>query len=149
MKICFVVSSGGHLSQVYNLKAWWERYDHFWVTFKKNDAVSVLKNEKTYYAFHPTNRNIINLVRNAFLAIKVLYKERPDLIFSTGAGIAIPFFYIGKLFGARLIYLEVYDRIDSPTLTGKIVYPITDKFLVQWNEQKRFYSKAELWGQAI
>lgn len=149
LKICFPVSSGGHLTQIYALKQWWNLFDRFWVTFNKADAKSLLKNEKTIFCFYPTNRHVINLMKNTILAFSVLWKERPDVIVSTGAAIAIPFFYIGKLFGCKLIYIEVYDRIDSPTLTGKIVYPVTDKFLVQWEEQKKYYPKGELWGQAI
>lgn len=54
----------------------------------------------------------------------------------------MPFFYLGKLFRAKLIYIEVFDRIDKPTLTGKLVYPIADKFIVQWDEMKKVYPKA-------
>ena len=64
------------------------------------------------------------------------------MIISTGAAVAIPFFYIGKLFGVKLIYIEVFDRIDKPTITGKLVYPITDAFVVEWEEMKRAYPKA-------
>ena len=149
VKICIVCSSGGHLMQAYNLKPWWEKYDRFWVTFRKEDAVSILRGERVRYAFFPTNRNVKNLIKNVFIAVGILVKERPDIIFSTGAGIAVPFFYVAKLLGTKLVYLEVYDRIDSPTLTGKLVYPITKKFLVQWKELKKFYPKAEFWGQAI
>lgn len=149
MKICLVCSSGGHLSQITSLKTWWLKYNRFWVTFNKEDANSLLRGEKVYYAFYPTNRNLLNLLRNTILALKILIKEKPDLLFSTGAGVAIPFFYLAKFFGAKLIYLEVYDRIDGKTLTGMAVYPIVDKFLIQWEEQKKFYPKAELWGQAI
>ena len=105
------------------------------------DANSLLKDEKKYYCHYPTNRNIKNLIKNTFLAIKVLKKEKPDLIISTGAAVAVPFFYIGKLFGAKTVYIEVFDRIDKPTLTGKMVYPITDKFIVQWEEMKKVYKK--------
>ena len=149
IKLCLVCSSGGHLSQIMNLKPWWENYNRFWVTFQKEDAISLLQNEKVYYAFHPTNRNIKNLLKNTFLSLYIISKERPNLVFSTGAGLAVPFFYISKLFGGKLIYLEVYDRIDSPTITGKLVYPIVNKFLVQWEEQKKYYPKSECWGQAI
>ena len=51
-------------------------------------------------------------------------------------------FYLGKLFGAKLVYIEVFDRIDKPTMTGKMVYPIVDRFIVQWEEMKRVYPKA-------
>lgn len=149
MRICIVSSSGGHLLQLYVLKQWWQKYDHFWVTFKKEDAVSLLKDEKVYWAYFPTNRNIKNLVRNMFIAWKILKREKPDIIISAGAGVAVPFFYLGKLFGCKLIYMEVFDRIDSPTLTGRLVYPFTDKFLVQWEEQKAFYPKGEYWGQVF
>ena len=69
-------------------------------------------------------------------------KEKPDLIISCGAAVAVPFFYIGKMMGAKLVYIEVFDRIDKPTMTGKMVYPIVDKFVVQWEEQKKVYPKA-------
>lgn len=149
MKICLATSSGGHLTQLYALKPWWEKHERFWITFNKEDARSILKSEKTYWAYYPTNRNIKNLFKNLFLAWRVLRKERPDIIISTGAGVAVPFFWLGKLFGCKLIYMEVFDRIDSPTLTGRLVYYLTDKFLVQWEEQKRFYPKGERWGSVF
>jgi UDP-N-acetylglucosamine:LPS N-acetylglucosamine transferase len=142
MKVCLVTSSGGHLTHLMQLKNWWLNKDRFWVTFPKEDAKSLLKNERKYWCHYPTNRSIKNLIKNLFVAFKVLYNERPDIIISSGAGPAVPFFYIGKLFGAKVIYIEVYDRITSPTLTGKLVYPICDKFIVQWEEQKKFYPKA-------
>ncbi len=101
MKVALVGSSGGHLTHLYLLKKFWEKEDRFWVTFDKEDARSILKNERKYNAYFPTNRNIINLVRNTFLAIKILFKERPDVIISSGAAVAVPFFYLGKLFGAK------------------------------------------------
>lgn len=146
MKICFITSSGGHLTHLIQLKRWWEDKERFWVTFDKEDARSILKEEKKYWCYFPTNRNIKNLVKNTFLAMKILKKERPDVIISTGAAPAIPFFYLGKLFGSKVIYIEVYDRIDKPTITGKLVYPISDLFIIQWEEQKKFYPKGEMLG---
>ena len=142
IKVCLVGSSGGHLTHLYMLKPFWKDKDRFWVTFDKEDALSILKDEKMYPCHYPTNRNIKNLIKNTILAIKVLRKERPDLIISSGAAVAVPFFYIGKILGAKLIYIEVFDRIDKPTLTGKMVYPITDRFIVQWEEMKKVYKKA-------
>ncbi len=142
MKVCLVGSSGGHLAHLYMLKKFWHDKERFWVTFDKEDARSLLKDEKMYSCYYPTNRNIKNLIRNTVLAVKVLRKEHPDLIISSGAAVSVPFFYLGKLFGAKLIYIEVFDRIDKPTLSGRLVYPITDKFIVQWEEQKKVYKKA-------
>ena len=142
MKVCLVGSSGGHLAHLYMLKDFWKDKDRFWVTFDKEDARSILKNEKVISCYYPTNRNIKNLIKNTFLAIRILLKEKPDLIISSGAAVAVPFFYIGKILGAKLIYIEVFDRIDKPTVTGKLVYTIADKFIVQWEEQKKVYPKA-------
>lgn len=142
MKVCLVGSSGGHLTHLYMLKPFWENKERFWVTFDKEDARSLLEKEKMYPCYFPTNRNIKNLIRNTGVAWKVLRKEKPDVIISSGAAVAVPFFYLGKLLGAKVIYIEVFDRINKSTLTGKLVYPITDRFIVQWEEMKKVYRKA-------
>ena len=143
IKICFVGSSGGHLAHLYMLKPFWEKYrNRFWVTFYKEDVKNLLKNEKVYPCYYPTNRSIKALCINTGLALKVLFKEKPDLIISSGAAVAVPFFYIGKLLGAKLVYIEVFDRVRKATVTGKMVYPIADRFIVQWEEQKKIYPKA-------
>jgi len=142
MKVCLVCSSGGHLTHLYLLKEFWKNEERFWVTFDKPDAQSILKDETLYPCCFPTNRNVNNLIKNTFLAFKILRKERPDVIISSGAAIAVPFFYLGKLFKAKTVYIEVFDRIDEPTMTGKLVYPVTDKFIVQWKEMEKIYPKS-------
>ena len=142
IKVCLVGSSGGHLTHLYMLKPFWRNKNRFWVTFDKEDARSLLEGEKVYPCYFPTNRSIKALIKNTKIAWDVLHKEKPDLIISCGAAVAVPFFYIGKMMGAKLVYIEVFDRIDKPTMTGKMVYPIVDKFVVQWEEQKKVYPKA-------
>ena len=92
LKICLVGSSGGHLTHLYMLKPFWKEKNRFWVTFDKEDAKSILDGEKMYPCYYPTNRNVKNLIRNTFLAIKILKRDRPDLIISSGAAVAVPFF---------------------------------------------------------
>lgn len=94
MKVCLVGSSGGHLTHLHMLKPFWKDKERFWVTFDKKDARSKLKNEKMYACHYPTNRNLKNLIKNTILAAKVLKKERPDLIISSGAAVAVPFFIL-------------------------------------------------------
>ncbi|HEY3523249.1 MAG TPA: PssD/Cps14F family polysaccharide biosynthesis glycosyltransferase [Candidatus Limnocylindrales bacterium] len=149
VRVALVGSSGGHLLHLHVLAPFWRRYDRFWVTFRTADAESRLKGERVHWCFHPTNRNVPNLVRNTLLAIAVLVRERPTHIVSTGAAVAVPFFWLGRLFGATTIYLEVIDRIDSPTLTGRLVAPVTSRFLVQWPEQLRLYPGATLVGPIL
>lgn len=142
MKVCLIGSSGGHLTHLYMLKPFWQDKERFWVTFNKEDANSILEGEQVYHCYYPTNRSLKALLINTRLAWKVLRKERPDVIVSSGAAVAVPFFYLGKLFGMKTIYIEVFDRIDKPTMTGKMVYPVTDRFIVQWEEMKQVYKKA-------
>lgn len=149
MKVCLVGSSGGHLTHLYMLKHFWKDKERFWVTFDKEDARSLLKEEKVYPCYYPTNRSVKALVKNTFIAWNILKREKPDIIISSGAAVAVPFFYLGKMFGAKLIYIEVYDRIDMPTITGKLLYPIVDEFIIQWEEQRKFYPKAKLLGGII
>ncbi len=142
MKICLVGSSGGHLAHLYMLKPFWSKHDRFWVTFDKEDAHSLLIDERMIPCYHPTNRSLKGLIINTRLAWKVLRKERPDIIISSGAASAVPFFYLGKLMGAKTIYIEVFDRIDRSTLSGRLSYLVADKFIVQWEDMKKIYPKA-------
>jgi beta-1,4-N-acetylglucosaminyltransferase len=149
VKVLLVCSSGGHLTQLYRLKPWWFEHERMWVTFEKADARSLLADEKVTWAFHPTTRNIPNLVRNLRLALRLMPRYRPDVIVSSGAGVALPFFLLGRLLRSRTVYLEVYDRIDSGTLTGRLCYPIADLFLLQWDEQRRCYPKGTVVGRLL
>lgn len=141
-----VSSSGGHLAQLLRLRPWWEEHDRHWVTFRTDDATSKLAGESVTWAHHPTTRNIPNLVRNSGLALRTLTTWRPDVVVSTGAGVAVPFFWLHRFVGATTVYLEVFDRIETPTLTGRLCHPVADLFLVQWPEQQRLYRSSVLLG---
>ncbi len=146
MKVMLVCSAGGHLSQLYQLRPWWERHERVWVTFPGTHADALLAGEKMIPAFHPTTRNIPNAVRNLGLAVRALRAERPDVLVSDGAGVAFPFFLAGRVLGVRTVYLEVYDRISRPTLTGRLCYPFADLFALQWPEQAANYPRGEVIG---
>ena len=142
LKICFVCSSGGHLAHLYMLKPFWQDKERFWATFDKEDTRSMLQGEKIYPVYYPSNRSIKALIINTYRAVKILRRERPDIIISSGAAPAVPFFWIGKLMGTSTIYIEVFDCIDRATITGRLCYPVTDKFIVEWEEMKKLYPKS-------
>lgn len=149
MKIALIGSSGGHLHHLWLLKQIWEKHDRYWVTFNKLDATSLLANEQVFFCHYPTNRNIINLIKNYFLAKRILIKEKPDLIISSGAAVAYPFFKLAKKMDIKTVFIEVYDRIDNPTLTGRLVYKYSDLFIVQWPELLVHYPRAKYIGGII
>jgi beta-1,4-N-acetylglucosaminyltransferase len=142
-KILLVCSAGGHLLELLALqRAVWSKYDRAWVTLRQVDSECLLKGEKVYYAFGPTNRNFLNLVKNFAYAFRVLMAERPTCVISSGAGIAIPFLYLGRILRARTIYLESFARFSGLSLTGRVVYPVTRDFLVQSPEAAARFPKA-------
>jgi UDP-N-acetylglucosamine:LPS N-acetylglucosamine transferase len=149
MRVLLVCSSGGHLIQLHNLKPWWERHDHMWVTFRKLDSTSLLAGERVAWAHHPTTRNLRNLVRNLLLAWRLLRSYRPDVVVSSGAGVAFPFFLLARLLGRKTVYVEVYDRVDSATMTGRLCYPLSNLFLLQWEEQRGSYPKGVVIGSLL
>lgn len=142
-RILLVGSSGGHLAQLLRLRPWWSRHPRAWVTFETADAVGALRDEDDVtWAFHPTTRNLPNLLRNTRQAITVMRRFRPTVVVSTGAASAFPYFMLSRVFRAQTVFIEVFDRIDSPTLTGRLVSPVTDLMLVQWPEQTVLYDDA-------
>ena len=113
MKVLFVCSSGGHLAQLHDLEPWWQHHERGWVTFDSVDATSLLVGERVIWAHHPTTRNLMNALRNLRLAFRLLRRDRPDVVISDGAGVAVPFFLVAKALRIATVYVEVYDRIDS------------------------------------
>ena len=148
-RIVLVGSSGGHLAQLLRLRPWWEPHERLWITFPTQDSKSLLVGESVIWAHHPTTRNLPNAVRNLALAWKTLRRHRPHIVVSAGAGVAFPFFLVARLLGARTVYVEVYDRIDLPTMTGRLCYPLSDVFMLQWPQQRRFYPRGELVGPLL
>jgi len=149
MRVLLGCSPGGHLRQLYVLKPWWSDHEREWITFPTEDALTLLADEKVTHAHHPTTRNIPNLLRNFVLVFGLLRRFRPDVVVSTGAAIAFPMFIWARLFGIRTVFIEVYDRIDNPTLSARLVRPFTDLFLVQWEQQLEHHRGAVLAGQLL
>jgi hypothetical protein len=144
-----VGSAGGHLAQLIRLEPWTDGCVRTWVTFDKPDARSLLADEAVIWAHHPTTRNIPNLLRNTVLALRHVRRLRPDIVVSTGAAVAVPFFVVARLLRIPTVYVEVFDRIDSPTLTGRLCRPIATRFCVQWPEQQAHYPGSVVIGPLL
>jgi hypothetical protein len=149
VEVFCVGSAGGHLAQLVQLLPWLDEQRTTWVSFDLPDARSSLEGRDLVFASYPTTRSVSNLLRNLRLAWRLVRERRPDLIVSTGAGVALPFFVIGRLFGARTSFIEVVDRIDSRTLTGRLCRPFSGLFLVQCPSQLALYPEAVLVGRLL
>jgi UDP-N-acetylglucosamine:LPS N-acetylglucosamine transferase len=124
----------------------WRGSERAWVTLPGADVTSLLAEEDVTLGHSPTNRSLKNMVRNTALAWRLLRQQRPDAILSTGAGLAVPFFLVGKLLRIRLVYVESVTRTESLSLSGRIVYPLASRFFVQWPRVAERFRRAEYAG---
>ena len=144
-KICFAASTGGHFEQLMMLKPMMEKYDSFIITEKTKYSVNKNNSNKTYYMKQVNRKELtfpINMMINFFKSLYIFLKEKPDYMITTGVLAMIPMALIVKLFGIKLIYIESFAKISSPTQTGKFLYKRADRFYVQWEKMLQFYPNA-------
>jgi len=144
MDVMLISSTGGHFRTLVKLKPFWQNRQCCWVTQKSHSTESLLRQEKVYWAYGPTNRNIKNLIKNLVLAWKVISQERPRLIVTTGAGESVPFVIIGKLFGSQVVFIESITRVEDISLSAKLILPFINRLYVRWPSLKTKYPQAEL-----
>ncbi len=147
--VLMVSTQGGHLAHLVAMRAWWEAHDRLWVCPDTPDVLDRLAGERVVRSYSPTTRNLPNLIRNSALALRLLLRERPSLLVSAGAGVAVPFFIAAWLLRIPTVFIEVYDRVDTPTMTGRLCGPFTTKRIVQWQSQLEFYPDASLVGPLL
>jgi beta-1,4-N-acetylglucosaminyltransferase len=147
MKIALVCSYGGHLTEMQYLLGAFEDYTIFFVTY---DSPRTRKLPYTKYLISNIGTNPFKMILGFLNFIEIYLKERPDCIVSTGSEIAIPAFYLGKLFRIKTIFIESWCRVNTQSVSGKIVYPVSDIFLVQWPSLLKLYGKkAHYYGGVV
>lgn len=150
-KVMFISSTGGHLEELLRLNLLFDSYNYSLVTEKTKSNLN-LKDKYKNVSFlvygtkdHPFSF-IFKFMFNCFKSIFLYFKYRPKYIITTGTHTAVPMCYIGKFFRSKIIFIETFANRESKTLAGRLVYPIADKFIVQWEEMLKLYPKAECWG---
>lgn len=144
MKIVFAASSGGHFEQLMMLKPLMEKHDSILVT-EKTDYSMGKTDVKTYYMKQINRKEILfipKFIGNSFRALRIIMKERPKVMITTGVLAIVPLALLMKLFGGKLIYIESFAKVTSKTLSGKLLYRFADQFYVQWEEMLKLYPKA-------
>ncbi len=150
-KVLFVSSTGGHLNELLQLSKAMENYDSYIITEKTKSTMSLKekygsklkflkygsKSHLSYIYIFP-----YNCIRAFFLFLKI----RPKVVVTTGAHTGVILCYIAKLFRRKVIYIETFANIKTKSMSGKLVYPIADKFIVQWESMLKLYPKATYGG---
>lgn len=145
MKICLICSHGGHLTEILQLKEAFEGHETFFITY---DSVRTRQLEHKYL-LRNIGTNPVIMASASLSTLRILLKEKPRLIISTGSEIAIPAFYLAKLLRIKTVFIESWTRVDRPTGTGKIVYSVSDLFLVQWESLLKKYGRKAKYEGAI
>ncbi len=151
-KVMFIASTGGHLTELLQLKDMFSKYDYCLITEKTKSNLylkDVYKNNIHFLIYgtkHHFFTYIFKLFFNCFISLFYYLKYRPNYIITTGVHTAGPMCCLGKIFGSKIIYIETFANMVTKTSTGKFLYPICDKFIVQWESMLKLYPKADFWG---
>lgn len=129
------------------LKEFYSEYEHFFITFKRPDTESLAKKERVFFAELP-RRNVTATLKSFFQTIKIIRKEKPDLVISTGADSGLVTSLVAKLMGKKVVFIESFCRPSKPGLSGKIVYHFADLFIYQWREMEKVYPRG-IYGGSI
>ncbi len=151
-KVLFISSTGGHFNELMQLKPMFEKYDYHIITEKDKTNKDLVQQyeKKIYFLPYGTRSKIFSyIIKYFYLCMKTVFlyfKLRPKYIVTTGTHTAGPMCYLGKLFGSKIIYIETFANSNTKTVTGRLIYPIADLFIVQWKEMLKLYPKAVYGG---
>ena len=148
-KICLTASGGGHLTELLRLSDCWKVFETFFVT-----TVPVvqdeLKQSAKVYVVGECNRQHPILVMLVFLrCLKIIIKEKPDVVISTGAAAGCMICFLAKIMKAKIIWIDSITNVEKISLSGRMVRYIADLFLVQWSELTLKYKNVEYAGTVI
>ncbi len=151
-KVLFISSTGGHLSELMSLSSLFEKYDYHIITERDKANITLKDKYKDKIDFLPYGTRaklLVYLVKYIYLCFETIYlyfKVKPKYIVTTGTHTAGPMCILGKIFGAKIIYIETFANTNKKTATGKIIYKFADLFIVQWEEMLKEYPKAVYGG---
>ncbi|WP_252315515.1 PssD/Cps14F family polysaccharide biosynthesis glycosyltransferase [Sinobaca sp. H24] len=152
-KLLLISSIGGHLTQLLQLEPLFSQYDYHLVTEKSEITLAMKKKyPMSYLVYGARNypiRYIFKFSYNIVKSVALFLKHRPDVVITTGTHTAVPMCYIAKLFRKKVIFIESFSKSSSANLSGRMVYPIADLFVVQWESMLEVYPKAVYGGQSI
>jgi len=153
LRICLAASGGGHVRQLLDLQPVWSVGDHFFVTEDTALGRSLEKDHRTYFVPHfawgqaklgAPFRMLGLALRSFFQSAKIMLREKPDVVISTGAGAVIFAVLWGRLLGARVIVVESFARFEKPSLFGRMAAPLAHHMVVQSEKVRPWYPKAQV-----
>ena len=149
MRICLAASAGGHVSQLLKLAASWKRYETFCVTTTEVVRNNLSKLGEVYVVGECNRQHPIRVITVLLRCFRIVFKERPDVVISTGAAAGCMLCFLGKMFGAKVVWVDSITNVERISLSGRMVRYVADLFLVQWPELTGRYQRIEFVGTVV
>ena len=150
--VIFIASTGGHLHELMQFRKIFRKFNYQIIT-EKTEVDKSFKEKyrhKLHFLIYGTKkypiRYIFKFSANCIISLIYFFRFGPDVIVTTGTHTAVPMCYIAKIFGAKVIFIETFANRETRTVAGRLIYPIADTFVVQWEEMLKLYPKAVCWG---
>lgn len=149
MKICLAASAGGHLSQLLKLSESWERHEAVYISTTEVVQKELSKRSKVYIVGECNHRQPRKVFQVWMRCFRIISLEKPDIVISTGAAVGCMMCFLGKVKGAKVVWIDSVANVERISLSGRMVRFIADLFLVQWPQLADKYKKVEYVGAVI
>jgi len=149
VKVCLAGSAGGHLSQLLRLKDSWNGCDSFCITTSDTVREKLQKYGKVYIVGECNRQHPIHVVKVLLGCIRAVLEQRPDVVISTGAAVGCMACFLGKLIGAKVVWIDSITNMEWISLSGRMSRCVADLFLVQWPDLAEKYENVEYAGAII
>ncbi|UPK29782.1 UDP-N-acetylglucosamine--LPS N-acetylglucosamine transferase [Bradyrhizobium sp. 195] len=130
-KLLAVSSGGGHWVQLLRIKEAFEGCEVVFVTVHESYRTQVPGHK--FYVVNDANRwTKIRLVKAAQGLARIIWSERPDVVISTGAAPGYLALRLGRMMGARTIWLDSVANVEELSMSGFRIGRCADLWLTQW-----------------
>ena len=146
-RLLAIASGGGHWVQLMRLKPAFEDFDSAYVSMFESyvDQVAGAR----YYVIPDASRfNPQAMSPVFFRALKILWRERPHVIVTTGAAPPLAFLLLGRLIGARTLWIDSIANTERMSSSGRIAKKLAHKVISQWSDVAE-REGVECWGSVI
>jgi UDP-N-acetylglucosamine:LPS N-acetylglucosamine transferase len=149
LKICLAASAGGHISQLLKMAASWNGYETFCVTTTRVVRNNLSKLGEVYVVGECNRQHPIRVIAVFLRCLRIVLNQRPDVVISTGAAAGCMLCFLGKMFGAKVVWIDSITNVERISLSGRMVRYVADLFLVQWPELAGRYKRVEFIGTVV
>ena len=146
LRICLAASAGGHISQLLKLAACWNGYETFCVTTTEVVRNKLRRLGEGYVVGECNRQHPIRVIAVMLRCLRIILREKPDVVISTGAAAGCMLCFLGKIIGAKVVWIDSITNVERISLSGRMVRCLADLFLVQWPELAERYEKVEFVG---